>query len=518
MTGLSQGWANVSVRDVVDDYETIDPQRTPDKNFAYVDIGAIDNSVQKITDPKEFIGKDAPSRARRVIRTNDVLFSTVRTYLKNVAKVPPELNEQLTSTGICVLRANTAIDPAYLFHWASSTEFINKISEAQDGTMYPAVRDEDVLAGPIPLPPFPEQRRIVRKLDTLSARILTARSHLSAIEKLVERMRGAILSEALNGRLVASQLDCGEPTELGRFIVGIEQGWSPKCDNEPELDPTKWAVLTTTAIQPITFDSTENKRLPASLSPRPHLELEVGNVLMTRAGPRVRCAVCCYVAETTPRRIFSDKVYRIRLDQSIEPEFFVMVMNAPEMVRALDVIKSGGSESGLNLTQDRLKSLSINVWDRSTQVKVVAEIKRQFAKIDSLIAEAAKAQKLLSHLDQRILAKAFAGDLVPQDPNDEHANVLLERVREARANAPKKSRQRRTEVYAMKEDPKDRLLADSASWPENGLHFEDVAKRVKMPHNSLRDALFELLGGTKPQLEQVFDKTEERMRLKRVAQ
>ena len=67
----------------------------------------------------------------------------------------------------------------------------------------------------------------------------------------------------------------------------------------------------------------------------------------------------------------------------------------------------------------------------------------------------------------------------------------------------------------MKETPRDRLIADSNSWPENGLPFEDVAKRVLMPHDDLRDALFELLGGTTPVLEQVFDKTEERMRLKR---
>lgn len=70
----------------------------------------------------------------------------------------------------------------------------------------------------------------------------------------------------------------------------------------------------------------------------------------------------------------------------------------------------------------------------------------------------------------------------------------------------------------MKKDPKDLLLADSADWPKDGLPFEDVAKRVVLPHDDLRDALFALLGGSKPKLEQVFDKTEERMRLKRVAQ
>lgn len=348
----------------------------------------------------------------------------------------------LLNQRVCKLSADRQfLDPSFLAYVLPG--YLKLINDHTPSVTVKHLSSRTLQETPIPLPPLPEQRRIVRKLDTLSARSTTARTHLTAIEKLVERMRGAVLSQALNGRLVASQLDCGEPTELGQFITGIEQGWSPKCENEPELDPTKWAVLTTTAIQAITFDSAENKRLPESLSPRPHLEVEAGDVLMTRAGPRVRCAVCCFVAETVPRRIFSDKIYRIRLDKSVEPEFFAMMMNAPEMVRALDAIKSGGSESGLNLTQDRLKSLAINIWDRPTQVEVVADIKRQFAKIDRLAAEAAKALKLLGHLDQRILAKAFAGDLVPQDPTDEPAETLLARIVEARATTPKGKKRRR---------------------------------------------------------------------------
>ena len=126
--------------------------------------------------------------------------------------------------------------------------------------------------------------------------------------------------------------------------------------------------------------------------------------------------------------------------------------------------------------------------------------------------------KLTDRLDERIRAKAFAGELVPQDPNDEPASALLERIREARANAPRKTRPRRMKATTMKKTPKDLLLADIAKWPANGVVADGLAKKVGLAHDDLRDALFELLGGKKPQLEQVFDKTEERMRLKRVAQ
>lgn len=444
MTGLPQGWALATLADLGDWSSGGTPSRSNSNYFGgdipFVKTG--DLRDETLTEVAETLSASGLANSSAKIFPAGTLL--IAMYGATIGRTARLAFDAATNQACAALLENEANADSIDFVWKYLRSQTETLKAAGKGGAQPNISQTVLKEYPIPLPPVPEQRRIVRKLDTLSARSTTARTHLTAIEKLVERMRGAVLSQALNGRLVVSQIDCGEPTELGNFITGIEQGWSPKCENEPELDPTKWAVLTTTAIQAIDFDCTENKRLPESLSARPNLEVEVGDVLMTRAGPRVRCAVCCYVAETAPRRIFSDKVYRIRLDQSVEPEFFVMVMNAPEMVRALDAIKSGGSESGLNLTQDRLKSLEINLWDRPTQVEVVAEIKRQFAKIDRLAAEAAKALKLLGHLESRILAKAFAGDLVPQDPTDEPAETLLARIRAERLAQPKPRRGRRT--------------------------------------------------------------------------
>lgn len=450
MTGLPQGWAVAKVEQLFELVRGVTYDKTEVVAHAqpgFVGVLRATNIQNGEADRSDLVYAPAHCVSeKQMLQELDLLIATSsgsRSVVGKLAEIGKGFEGHSFGAFCSVARPLIPEFSKWVSYFSKSRAYRDYVEAVALGTNINNFRSRDIDRLEIPLPPLPEQRRIVRRLETLSARSTTARTHVTAIEKLVERMRGAVLSQALNGRLVASQLDCGEPTELGQFITGIEQGWSPKCDNEPELDPTKWAVLTTTAIQAITFDSTENKRLPENLSPRPHLEVEAGDVLMTRAGPRVRCAVCCYVAETAPRRIFSDKIYRIRLDKSVEPEFFAMMMNAPEMVRALDAIKSGGSESGLNLTQDRLKSLAINIWDRPTQVEVVADIKRQFAKIDRLAAEAAKALKLLGHLDQRILAKAFAGDLVPQDSNDEPAETLLARIREARAAAPKSRRGRK---------------------------------------------------------------------------
>ena len=138
MNELPKGWTETTIGEVIEPYLTIDPRREPEAQFRYIDIGSIDNAKQVITEPKTFAGRDAPSRARRVVG-GDILFSTVRTYLKNIAVVLPSLDGVLTSTGIAVLRPSSAIESAYLFNWVRSEAFVESMSKAQDGTLYPAV-------------------------------------------------------------------------------------------------------------------------------------------------------------------------------------------------------------------------------------------------------------------------------------------------------------------------------------------------------------------------------------------
>src|SRR5258708_37683984 len=110
------------------------------------------------------------------------------------------------------------------------------------------------------------------------------------------------------------------------MIVGLDQGWSPKCESEPATDPEHWAVIKTTAIQPIDFNNSENKRLPAHLAPRPDITIETGDVLITRAGPRSRVAIACVVKQTRPRLMLCDKAYRLRVKPSVADATFLTYM------------------------------------------------------------------------------------------------------------------------------------------------------------------------------------------------
>jgi len=149
----------------------LNPRETPDWDFIYLDIGSIDNSTQRITSPKKYSGGDAPSRARQIVKSGDTLFSTVRTYLKNIGIVNETYNGQIASTGFCVIRPALGISPKYIFYLVQTDSFLNPLNELQRGTSYPAVRDDDVFSQVISLCPTTEQYRIVTKIEELFTKL-----------------------------------------------------------------------------------------------------------------------------------------------------------------------------------------------------------------------------------------------------------------------------------------------------------------------------------------------------------
>ena len=160
------GWNVAIIADVCEPAELRDPRRDPAGEFHYVDISGIDRTCKVIAEHQTLLGVDAPSRARKTIRKNDVLVSTVRPNLNAVAMVPAYLDRHIASTGFCVLRPNpTFIEPRYLFYRTITPGFVTALVAQVRGASYPAVSDRDVMQVEVPLPPLAEQRRIVEILD-----------------------------------------------------------------------------------------------------------------------------------------------------------------------------------------------------------------------------------------------------------------------------------------------------------------------------------------------------------------
>lgn len=159
-------WRTEPVGAVCVSTEQRDPREDPAVEFRYVDISGIDRNRKTIAESHTLVGAKAPSRARKVIRKDDVLVSTVRPNLNAVAMVPEELDGEIASTGFCVLRAARGlVEPRYLFYRTISADFVRALVSKVRGANYPAVSDRDIRDLEIPVPPLSEQRRIVKIFD-----------------------------------------------------------------------------------------------------------------------------------------------------------------------------------------------------------------------------------------------------------------------------------------------------------------------------------------------------------------
>ena len=174
--------------DVVDQVSSWTPGRDdPDGEFIYVDVSTVDQDSKTIASPRRLACTDAPSRARQIIRSGDVLVSTVRPNLNAVGRVPVELDGATASTGFCVLRPRSDVaDGAYLFHWVRSPRFVGEMVRRATGASYPAVSDRIVFESKIPLPSFPEQRRIAAILDKADALRAKRRAVLVQLDTLTQ--------------------------------------------------------------------------------------------------------------------------------------------------------------------------------------------------------------------------------------------------------------------------------------------------------------------------------------------
>jgi len=202
LPALPEGWCWVRVGDITAPVEKVLPQNKYSDQFIYLDISSIDNMKHSIVEPKRYSKSEAPSRARQLVQTNDILFSTVRTYLENVAMVPEIYDGQIASTGFSVLRAGAMVVPKFMFYYILTNSFLEPLNELQRGTSYPAVRDGDVRIQPFPLPPLGEQEAITSQLEQRLSVVAEVEAVVAALLARSARLRQAILKQAFEGKLV----------------------------------------------------------------------------------------------------------------------------------------------------------------------------------------------------------------------------------------------------------------------------------------------------------------------------
>jgi type I restriction enzyme S subunit len=174
---MREEWQTTRLGEVLEKTETVNPLDSPNTEFDYIDVSSISNATFEITSTQFIKGKDAPSRARKLVRANDVLFATIRPTLRRIAVVPEKLDGQVCSTGYLVLRPKQGISHRFIFYWLFTENFLRQMERLQRGASYPAVTDGDVKLQEISFPPLLEQQRIVALLDEAFAGLATAKAN-----------------------------------------------------------------------------------------------------------------------------------------------------------------------------------------------------------------------------------------------------------------------------------------------------------------------------------------------------
>ena len=399
----------------------------------------------------------------------------------------------------------------YVLYVLRATE--EELRSKSAGTTFEAIRGDDLRSHQVPLPPLPEQHRIVAEIEKQFTRLDASVTALKRAQANLKRYRASGLKAACEGKLVPIEAELArsegrdyEPADvlLHRMLTERRAHWgsqekhrgkykeptTPDTSNLPGL-PEGWvwatveqlltelrngyskkpqgtagiAILRISAVRPMSVDLADTRWVKNGKDLRNFL-IAPGDILFTRYnGNPTLVGVCGVVPNLQRDTLHPDKLIRGRLVESGVLANFVQV--AANVGTSRDFlsrrIRTTAGQSGVSGSD--LKQMPIPLPPLAEQHRIVAEVERRLSVIQQAEATVEAGLKRAERLRQSILKKAFSGQLVTQDPNDEPASVLLERIkaeREAAEAANSNSRKPRLRKATSKQERQPTPTVDEA--------------------------------------------------------
>ena len=410
-TSIPQGWCVSKISDISIKCE----QRKPEvqETFFYVDIGSINRELKVIESPQQIMGKDAPSRARKVINSGDVLVSLTRPNLNAVALVPEELNNQIASTGFEVIKS-IFVDSRYVFALARSKDFIDKISGAVQGALYPAAKSSDVQSFEFLLPPLAEQKAIADKLDRLLAQVETTKARLERIPDILKRFRQSVLAAAVSGKLTEEWRNGQNFLTKNGFVgdfVCIDIGHAFKSK---EFSEVGIKLLRGQNIAPGSLKWLDTKYFPEEkIKEFSDLFINTGDIVLAMDRPIISSGLKLARAkiEDLPC-VLVQRVARFKNFDGLTPDFLYLLLSDTGFTNYIQPNQTGSDIphiSGKQILSYKVKTPSIE-----EQTEIVRRVEQLFTYADTIEQKAQAALERVNNLTQSILAKAFRGELTAQ--------------------------------------------------------------------------------------------------------
>ena len=332
-----------------------------------------------------------------------------------------------------VLRARSEITTnkylKYFLDWFDFNGYVN-------GTTRLKLTQGSLNQIPTYIAPLNEQRRIVAKLEKLLGRVDSCQKRLAKVPILLKRFRQAVLSAACSGQLTEDWRD-GKGSGLGDWqrLELHDLLAEPLTNGRSVVDATSgFPVLRLTCLKNGRVDLSERKIGAWTAEQARKFVVSHDDFFVARGNGSLSLVGRGGLVEDQPDPVaYPDTLIRIRLDQRlIAARFLKQVWNC-RFVRD-QIERVARTTAGIwKISQRDIEGFTIPVPPYSEQEEIVRRIDELFSLADQIGSRYGKGKTYVDSLKQSILAKAFRGELVPQDPNDERATVLLERIRQARA-------------------------------------------------------------------------------------
>ncbi|HVS83661.1 MAG TPA: restriction endonuclease subunit S [Pyrinomonadaceae bacterium] len=323
-----------------------------------------------------------------------------------------------------------------------------------------------------PLAPLNEQRRVAAKLERLLSRVDAAQARLANVPRILKRFRQSVLAAACSGRLTADWREQNPNLESAESYLRknnvdaalLENSEIParwvccRLENLSELitkgASPKWQGISysTRGVLFVTSENVGSGRLlldtkkfvePKFNELQKRSILRSGDLLTNIVGASIGRSAIYELQELAN---INQAVALIRLREFVEKQYVLNVLNSPAVIDHMHDEKVDVARANISLKD--VANFPIPLPALAEQQEIVRRVEALFKTADALEARYRKAKAHVDKLTQSILAKAFRGELVPQDPNDEPASVLLDRIKKGdkEDNSRKTGRQKRRRV------------------------------------------------------------------------
>ena len=397
---MKAGWQCKHLADVLQKTETVNPLQSPEMEFDYIDVSSVSNSTFQIEATQRLKGKDAPSRARKLVRANDVLFATIRPTLQRIAIVPEHLDQQVCSTGYFVLRPKAEVDHRYLFYSLVGEEFSGQMAALQKGANYPAVTDGDVKRQTISFPPLPEQHRIVALLDEAFNGIATAKANA---ERNLQNARA--LFESHLQSVFTEAWQAGELVTLAELATDITDGDHMPPPKAPSGVPFITIGNVMKDVRKIDFSNTFMVPKEYFDGLKPNKKPRIGDVLYTVTGS---FGIPVLIDEQRDF-CFQRHIGLVRPKADVSSEWLFYLLMSPQVFQQANVGATGTAQKTVSLKVLRgFKVPRIPLIMQKAATSTLNNLANETQRLESLYQRKLAA---LDALKQSLLHQAFSGAL-----------------------------------------------------------------------------------------------------------